>query len=63
MSQVAGGDKCRDIQHSRQGCQHLRKERTGNEREDSYFVFWSKHQYEYRCVYCGATFWVTEERD
>lgn len=32
--------------------------RTGNHKEESFFIFWTKGFDEYRCVKCGATKWV-----
>jgi len=36
----------------------LRKE--GNEKEDSFFVFWSIHKYEYYCEDCKNKIWLSE---
>ncbi len=41
-------------------CRHKNKVRTGNQREVPFLHFWSKHQNEYHCPDCGATFWVYE---
>ena len=43
-------------------CDSTHRVKTGNDREDSRFIFWSQHQYEYLCLDCGHTFWVDEER-
>ncbi len=43
-------------------CKHTNKVKTGNEREDSRFFFFSQHQFEYYCPDCKKTFWVDEER-
>ena len=32
--------------------------KTGNHKEESFFVFWTKGFDEYRCTKCGATKWV-----
>ena len=42
---------------------HANAYRTGNEREDSIFFFWSRHQIEYHCSDCNYTWWVTQEHD
>lgn len=31
--------------------------RTGNQREEPFFIFWTRTAYEYRCTKCGATKW------
>ena len=61
MDRVAGGMDPVMIKDARK-CQHLDRVKTGREREDSRFYFWSQHQYEYICNKCGKTFWVDEER-
>lgn len=43
-------------------CDSTHRVKTGNDREDSRFIFWSQHQYEYLCLDCGHTYWVDEER-
>ncbi len=43
-------------------CKHPNKQRTGAEREDSRFFFWSQHQFQYYCPDCKKTFWRDEER-
>ncbi len=43
-------------------CDPMHRVKTGNDREDSRFIFWSQHQYEYLCLDCGHTYWVDEER-
>ncbi len=43
-------------------CNHPNKYKTGAEREDSRFVFWSQHQYQYYCPDCQHYIWVDEER-
>lgn len=40
---------------------HKGMARTGNQREDSRFIWWSQHQWEYRCPTCGYTRWNDEE--
>lgn len=32
--------------------------RTGNHKEESFLIFWTKGYDEYKCVKCGATKWV-----
>ena len=44
-----------------ENCKHPRKYKTGNEREDSRFVLWSQHQFEYYCPDCDKKFWIDEE--
>ena len=62
--QVFGGLICRDAEPVlTDRCKHRNKVKTGDDREDSRFIFWSKHQYEYTCPDCGKTFWVDEERN
>ena len=56
---AGGGGRRRDYSGGNQ-CRHDHATRTGKEREDSFFVFWSKHQYEYSCPDCKATFWRSE---
>ena len=34
--------------------------RTGAQREDSRFIFFSQHQFEYHCLICGENFWKDE---
>jgi len=29
-------------------------------KEDSFFIFRTRHKYEYRCPDCGLTFWLTD---
>ncbi len=43
-------------------CKHPNKVKTSAEREDSRFIFFSQHQYQYYCPDCKQTFWVDEER-
>ena len=31
--------------------------KTGNQREDPFFIYWTRTAYEYRCSKCGATKW------
>ena len=52
---VAGG--------SFMGHKHTKGSRTGREREDSRWIFFSQHQYEYICSECGEKFWADEERN
>ena len=42
-------------------CEHDHTVRTGREREDSRFFFWSKHQHEYHCNDCGLNIWYDED--
>ena len=42
-------------------CDHDNSVRTGKEREDSRFFFWSKHQHEYHCNDCGLNIWYDED--
>ena len=32
--------------------------RTGNHREDPFFIFWSKGYDEYQCAKCGHIIWI-----
>ena len=57
MDRVAGG-----VSSMVTNCPHTNRVKTGREREDSRFIFWSQHQYEYLCKDCQETFWVDEER-
>ncbi len=43
-------------------CKHIHKHRTGAEREDSRFIFFSQHQYQYFCDDCQKYVWIDEER-
>ena len=61
MEKVSGGMDPTMIKEERK-CKHHNRVKTGNEREDSRFIFWSQHQYEYLCTDCQKTFWVDEER-
>ena len=58
LDQVAGG--IRRGARSGSHCQHEHKTRTGNEKEDSFFIFWSRHKYEYYCQDCEQNIWLTE---
>ena len=42
-------------------CDHDHTVRTGIEREDSRFFFWSKHQHEYHCNDCGLNIWYDDD--
>ena len=42
-------------------CYHHTAYRTAAEREDSRFIFWSQHQFEYYCPECDDTIWRDEE--
>ncbi len=33
---------------------------TGREGERPFFIFWSKHQHEYRCAKCGYVRWLDD---
>ncbi len=44
-------------------CKHTNKVKTGAEREDSRFIFFSQHQYQYYCNDCKQYIWVDEERN
>lgn len=37
------------------------KYRTGNEREEPFFIFWSRHMKEYYCPDCKSTWWEHED--
>ncbi len=43
-------------------CKHPNAVKTGAEREDSRFIFWSQHQYQYYCPDCKKYIWKDEER-
>ena len=34
--------------------------KTGREAEVPYFIFWSRHQKQYKCTKCGQKKWVYE---
>ena len=59
MEQVTGA---RRKWEKGRNCDSTHRVKTGNDREDSRFIFWSQHQYEYLCLDCGHTYWVDEER-
>ena len=59
LNQVAGGLSRRDARKTA-GCRHINKTRTGNEKEDRFFIFWSIHKYEYHCADCGQNIWLSE---
>ena len=42
-------------------CYHDHTVPTGEEREDSRFFFWSKHQHEHYCTDCGHYIWVDDD--
>ena len=44
-----------------ENCNHPRKYKTGQEREDSRFILWSQHQFEYYCPDCKKNVWIDEE--
>lgn len=54
----AGGVSLFRKEHSE--CDHEGKYRTGAQREDSRFIFFSQHQFEYFCPKCGKKFWLDE---
>ena len=62
LDQVAGGSGSSWRKHIKKVpiCPHTNKTRTGNEKEDSFFIFWSKHKYEYYCPDCGQNIWLSE---
>ena len=35
--------------------------RTGNEKEDPFFIYWSRHMKEYYCPDCHETWWEHED--
>ncbi len=35
--------------------------KTGTEDEEPFFVLWSRHRKEYRCIHCGRTVWEYED--
>ena len=41
-------------------CNHNDSYRTSAQREDSRFIFFSQHQFEYHCLICGENFWKDE---
>ena len=42
-------------------CKHENKVRTGRERDDSYYIFWTAHYVEYECTECGYKMWIDED--
>lgn len=43
---------------------HLTKSyRTGREKEEPVFFFWSQHMIEYYCPDCQQSWWVEQEHD
>ncbi len=59
---VLGGSTCYDEKHCGRNNNGPHKNvKTGNEKEESYFIFWSKHMKEYKCVHCGRTVWEHED--
>ena len=59
LDQVAGGLSRRDARKIR-ACPHTNKLKTGNEKEDSFLIFWSIHKYEYYCPECKQMIWLPE---
>ena len=60
LEQASGGNAhLRKSGRKRFQCHHPNKVRTGNEKEDDFFIFWSRHKYEYTCPDCGSTIWET----
>ena len=60
LDQASGGHIAFRHSEARSHCRHEHKTRTGNEKEDSFFVFWSRHKYEYYCQDCEQNIWLTE---
>ncbi len=60
LDEIAGGALYPDGIGNR--CQHPAKVKTGAEREDSRFIFFSQHQFQYYCPDCKQYIWVDEER-
>ena len=56
LDQIAGGCRRRGADRGLR-CRHEHKIRTGNEKEERFFRYWSRHKYEYYCPDCEATFW------
>lgn len=42
-------------------CKHDHKNRTGGERADSRWIWWSQHQFQYFCPECKKMFWEDED--
>ena len=64
MEQVTGGGGLYtsgsqpDYQPS---CYHSHAVKTSWEREDEFFIFWTRHQFAYLCPDCKKIFWVNED--
>ena len=62
MEKVTGGSVYPDgMQPLFDKCEHEHKVKTGAQREDSRWVFFSQHQFEYYCLDCKKNIWVDEE--
>ncbi len=63
LEEISGGAV--DITHLRTSgyitCTHPDKYKTGAQREDTRWLAFSQHQFEYYCPKCKETFWVDEE--
>ena len=61
LEQFSGSDM--DITHlgSCGVCMHEGMYKTGAQREDPRWLFFSQHQFEYYCPKCKETIWVDEE--
>ena len=51
-----------DLSVPKVSCDHVDSYRTGAQREDSRFIFFSQHQFEYHCSICGENFWRDEDQ-
>ena len=62
MDQAAGGFRFKTKNpYKNFPCVHPHKTKTGREREDSRYLVFSQHQFEYVCPDCGKKFWADEE--
>ena len=62
MEQISGGfvypDGMRPLMDK---CKHEHKYKTGAQREDSRWLIFSQHQFEYYCEDCKKKIWIDEE--
>lgn len=63
LEQISGGgvDMTHLVTCKSNQCMHPHEYKTGEQREDERWIFFSQHQFEYICPDCKETNWYDEE--
>ena len=62
LQQITGADVMgMETRYPDDCCHHPHAVKTSWQREDEFFIFWTRHQFAYLCPDCKKIFWVYEE--